>query len=62
MFRASRQQRDESSALVVWKVRIFALGAALALAGMAFTLRWLVWAGIGVLGVGAALRFVKARD
>ncbi len=47
---------------VVWKVRLFALGAALALAGMAFTARWLVWVGLAVLVAGLALRFLPRRD
>ena len=51
---------DEGS--VVWKVRLFALGAALAVAGMALTARWLVWVGIAVLAAGLALRFLPRRD
>jgi len=46
----------------VWKVRLFALGAALAVAGMALTVRWLVWAGIAALAVGMALRLLPHRD
>lgn len=62
MFRASRSRRDENDAYVVWKVRLFALGAALAVAGMALTVRWLVWAGIAALAVGMALRLLPHRD
>ena len=62
MFRVSRDRNPDNQALVVWKVRLFALGAAFALAGMALTLRWLVWAGIGVLAAGVALRLAPNRD
>ena len=62
MFRASRSQRAEDDRYVLWKVRLFALGAALALAGMALTIRWLVWAGIAALAAGLALRLLPQRD
>ena len=62
MFRASRSQRAEYDRYVLWKVRLFALGAALALAGMAWTVRWLVWGGIAVLAAGLALRLLPRRD
>lgn len=62
MFRPSRERSDREDPLVVWKVRIFALGAALALAGIALDNPWTVWAGIAVLGVGLALRFTARRD
>ncbi len=62
MFRASRSQRVENDRYVLWKVRLFALGAALALAGMAWTVRWLVWAGIAALAAGLALRLLPSQD
>ena len=62
MFRASRSRRAENEAYVAWKVRLFALGAALAIAGMALTVRWLVWAGIAALAAGMALRLLPTRD
>ena len=46
---------------VVWKVRFFLVGAALALAGMALAMSWVVWAGVAVLGVGLVLRFTDTR-
>lgn len=62
MFRPTRERREGDDSLVVWKIRLFALGAALALAGMALTLPWLVWAGIGALVVGLLLRFIPRRS
>lgn len=62
MFRPSRTRRDGADAFLVWKVRLFAVGAAIALAGMALTWRWLVWVGIGTLAAGMALRFLPRSD
>ena len=56
MFRPSRERRGEDR-LLAWKIRVFVVGAVLGLAGMALSLSWLVWAGIGVLGVGLVLRW-----
>jgi uncharacterized membrane protein len=44
--------------LKVWTAGV---GFALGLAGMAFERRWLVWVGVGLLGVAFLLRFA-ARD
>lgn len=62
MFRPSRTRRDGADAFLVWKVRLFAVGAAIALAGMALTWRWLVWVGIGALAAAMALRFLPRSD
>ncbi len=43
------------------KVRLFAVGAALALGGILLDQAWLVWAAIGALVGGVLLRFVPAR-
>lgn len=40
------------------KAWAFALGLAVALVGMALTLRWLVWIALGLLGVAFLLRFL----
>ncbi len=61
MFRPTRESPQADPATVAWKVRLFASGAALALAGMAFELRWLVWAGIAALLAGLALRLLPRR-
>ena len=61
MFRPTREQREVDPGLVAWKVRLFAAGAALALAGMGLELRWLVWAGIAALLAGLTLRFLPRR-
>ena len=62
MFRPSREQSGRSDPYLLWKVRLFVIGAALALVGMALVMRWLVWAGIGILVVALLLRFLPARD
>ena len=62
MFRPSREQSGRSDPYLPWKVRLFVIGAALALVGMALVMRWLVWAGIGILVVALLLRFLPARD
>lgn len=41
-----------------WKVRIFTLGAVLAVVGMATNQNWMTWLAIVVLGAGLALRFL----
>ena len=56
-----RREPSESDRLVAWKVRLFALGAALALGGMALSLRWPIWVALALLGTGLALRFVGKR-
>ena len=61
MFRSSRDRKGEDRFLV-WKVRFFVVGAAVALVGMGISLSWLVWAGIGVLLVGLVLRFLSDGD
>ncbi len=45
-----------------WKVRIFALGATLALGGMYLNQRWLVGVAILVLAAGMALRFLPSGE
>ncbi len=62
MFRPSSYKSGEPDRFLTWKVRAFVIGAALALAGMAFAVDWLVWSGIGVLALGLLLRFLPARD
>ena len=41
-----------------WKVRLFTLGAVLAVVGMATEQVWMTWAAIGVLVTGMLLRFL----
>ncbi len=58
MFRPSRKRRDGEDRFLVWKVRLFVVGAAVALLGMGMSLSWVVWVGIGALLVGLVLRFL----
>ncbi|GMV04209.1 MAG: hypothetical protein AMXMBFR53_04900 [Gemmatimonadota bacterium] len=44
--------------LLAWKVRLFAVGAALGLAGIFLDERWLSGVAIAVLASGALLRFL----
>ena len=60
IFRPSRTRGDDR--FLDAKMLIFTLGAALALAGMAFELGWLVYVAIAVLVVGLLLRFVRNRE
>ncbi len=55
VFRA-RRGRDH---YLTWKVRLFAIGATLGLAGMFLEIRELIWAAIVVLVVGFLLRFFQ---
>ncbi|MDZ7780110.1 MAG: hypothetical protein U5R14_09315 [Gemmatimonadota bacterium] len=41
-----------------WKVRLFTLGAVLAVVGMALDRGWMIGAAIVVLGLGLTLRFL----
>ena len=41
-----------------WKVRLFTLGAVLAVVGMATNQGWMTWLAIGVLVAGMMLRFL----
>ena len=41
-----------------WKVRLFTLGAVLAVVGMATGQVWMTWVAIGVLVTGMLLRFL----
>ena len=58
MFRPSRKRGSGKDGFLVWKVRIFVIGAVLALVGMGTSLSWVVWTGVGVLAVGLALRLL----
>lgn len=58
MFGPSRKRGSGKDAFLAWKVRVFVIGAALALVGMGTSLSWVVWTGVGVLAVGLALRLL----
>jgi hypothetical protein len=53
-----RERRASRYPWLEWKVRLFAIGAALALGGMILLVDWLVTVGIGVLTVGFVIRFL----
>ncbi len=56
MFRLDRDRRAGDH--LTWKVRIFTVGAVLAMAGIYFEERWMTGAAIGVLLAGFGLRFL----
>lgn len=47
---------------LTWRVRLFGGGAILALVGIYFNARWLIWAAMAVLVVGFLLRFAPTPD
>ena len=62
MFRPSRKRTEGGDRFLAWRVRLFMIGAVVAFAGMATSLKWLVWVGIAVLVAAMVLRFLPARD
>ena len=56
----NRRRRGEDPHLA-WKVRLFFLGAALALVGMVMDSSWLIGAAVAVLIAGVGLRFLPVR-
>lgn len=59
MFPLNRDKQG-SSAHLPWRVRLFWIGAVLAMVGIYLERSWLVWAAIVVLLAGISLRFVPA--
>jgi hypothetical protein len=53
-----RRSAPTDARFLEWKVRLFTIGAVLALAGMYLELGWMVGVAIGFLVAGFALRFV----
>lgn len=60
MIRPSRTRRGPD-AFLDWKVRLFFVGAALALVGIATGIEWLVGVAIGTLAAGLILSFLSKR-
>lgn len=56
MFRLDRDRR--AGPWLEWKVRLFTVGAVLAMAGIYLDESWLVYAAIAVLVAGVGLRFL----
>jgi hypothetical protein len=56
IFRPSRARRDDR--FLDQKMLIFAVGAVVAIGGMAFELGWLVYVAIGIFAIGLLLRFL----
>jgi len=60
LFRPDRERRDPDRFLKL-KMMIFAVGAAVALAGLAYDRRPLIVLAIAILAVGVLLRFIPSR-
>jgi hypothetical protein len=50
--------RGPASPHLEWRIRIFGVGAILAVAGMIAEMRWMVWIALAVLLVGVLLRLL----
>lgn len=61
MFGASRRHSGPDPHLL-WKVRLFSFGAALAIAGMFYESKWLMGAAFLVLSGGLLLRFLPESE
>ncbi|HEY8519088.1 MAG TPA: hypothetical protein VIN61_03335 [Gammaproteobacteria bacterium] len=61
LFRPDRTRREQPDRLLNLKMLIFAVGAAVALAGVAYERQALILAAIIILAVGVLLRFVPSR-
>jgi hypothetical protein len=57
MFFMDRSRKAEQYPWLEWKVRLFAIAAALAVGGMATGMDWLVSVGTGVLVLAFVVRF-----
>jgi hypothetical protein len=55
------RKRREKDPHLDWKVKLFFVGAALALAGIAVNSTWLIGAAVVVLLGGAGLRFLPGK-
>jgi hypothetical protein len=53
-----RRRRSDSPWVVDWKIRLFVIGAALAVAGIITQIDWLVTSAIVILIIGFALRLL----
>jgi hypothetical protein len=60
-FRPSRERRGPDPYLH-WKMLCFALGAAVALAGMITGIDWLILVAVAILVVGIGLRFLRPKE
>lgn len=62
VFRPSRKNTGQDDRFLMWKIRLFVVGAGLAFAGMALDKAWPVWAGTAALVTALALRFWPRPD
>jgi hypothetical protein len=60
-FRPSRQRDDDGLRTVNHRMTIFAIGAIVALAGIASGTSWIIYIAVGILAVGLLLRVAQRR-
>jgi hypothetical protein len=58
LFFPDRTRKADHYPLLPWKVRLFTIGACLAVGGMVLDLDWLIYVAIGVLAAGFLIRFL----
>ena len=61
IFRRDRSTGNDDDSLLLWKVRLFIVGAGLGVAGMTMNIPWVLWAGMAALFVGMLLRLSERR-
>ena len=62
LFRPSRQRDDDGRDTLDHRMTIFAIGAIVALAGIASGTAWIIYIAVGILAVGLLLRLARKRD
>lgn len=62
LFRPSRQRDDDGLRTLNHRMTIFAIGAIVALAGIASGTSWIIYIAVGILAVGLLLRLAQKRS
>lgn len=62
IFRPSRRPAEGEIHTVNHRMTIFAIGAVVAVAGMASGTSWIIYIAVGILAVGVILRVAQRRD
>ena len=57
LFRPDRSRTEGDDPYLLWKVRIFVVGAGLGFIGMMTEIPAVLWTGVVLLTIGVALRF-----
>lgn len=62
LFRPSRQRDDDGRHTLNQRMTIFAIGAIVALAGIASGTAWIIYIAVGILAVGLLMRLAQKRS